>query len=34
MSLTDNKANYHPISQLAGNLPNGSYTLPGNGYYR
>lgn len=27
------KANYHPVSQLAGNLPNGSYLLPGNEYY-
>ena len=34
MSVYDSKANYHPVSQLAGNLTNGSYMLPGNGYYR
>ena len=27
------KENYHPVSVLNGRLPNGSYTLPGNGYY-
>lgn len=27
------KANYHPVSELAGNRPNGSYLLPGNEYY-
>lgn len=34
MSYLDSKANYHPVSQLAGNLPSGSYLLPGNEYYR
>ncbi|RMZ93413.1 hypothetical protein BpHYR1_046562, partial [Brachionus plicatilis] len=33
MSYLDSKANYHPVSQLAGNLPNGSYLLPGTEYY-
>lgn len=33
MSSFDSKANYHPVSQLAGNLTNGSYLLPGNEYY-
>lgn len=33
MSYLDSKANYHPVSNLAGNLPNGSYMLPGNEYY-
>lgn len=27
------KANYHPVSELNGSLPNGSHLLPGNGYY-
>ena len=33
MSTFNSKAHYHPVSQLAGNLTNGSYMLPGNGYY-
>jgi hypothetical protein len=33
MSTFNNKAHYHPVSQLNGNLTNGSYMLPGNGYY-
>ena len=33
MSFYECKANYHPVSQLAGNLTNGSYMLTGNGYY-
>ncbi|CAF5111117.1 unnamed protein product, partial [Rotaria sp. Silwood1] len=33
MSVYDSKANYHPVSTLPGSLPNGSYLLPGNGYY-
>lgn len=33
MSTFNSKANYHPVSQLAGNVTNGSYMLPGNGYY-
>jgi hypothetical protein len=33
MSSLDNKANYHPGTQISGNYPTGSYALPGNGYY-
>ncbi len=33
MSTFNSKAHYHPVSQLAGNLTNGAYMLPGNGYY-
>ncbi|CAF0782891.1 unnamed protein product [Rotaria sordida] len=33
MSVYDSKANYHPVSTLPGSLPNGSYLLPGNGYF-
>jgi len=29
MSVYNSKANYHPVSQLAGHLTNGSYMLPG-----
>ncbi|CAF0984524.1 unnamed protein product [Rotaria magnacalcarata] len=33
MSVYNSRAHYHPVSTLPGSLPNGSYLLPGNGYY-
>ena len=33
MSVYNNKANYHPLSNLNGNAPSGSYLLPGTEYY-
>jgi hypothetical protein len=33
MSVYNNKANYHPLSNLNGHAPSGSYLLPGTEYY-